>query len=110
MGCENVNCKETLAFVGTQLKFALTVTADGFSMDDDDFEVTLKSQSKSLTIKKEDMVHDDTEGQWYFTFDSAAFGPGLVSVIVTASVPDDDFDGGVRREVVKRSLIRIMSV
>jgi hypothetical protein len=32
---------------------------------------------------------------------------GLVTMIATLNVPDEDFDGGIRKEVVKKDLFTV---
>ena len=100
----------TQTYIGTELKFALTITAEGFSMDDDWFSIELKRGGKSVvTIPKNECIHDG-EGNWYFTFDSRDFGTGTVTAIITALVPDEDFDDNLRTEVTKIDLINIKNV
>lgn len=93
-------------YVGTELKFAFTITASGFDIDDDDFEILVKGQRRSIRIPKDECFMDEND-QWYFTFDTAQLGPGMVYAIITAYVPDEDFDDGVRKEVAKIDLVYI---
>ena len=44
-------------FLGTEIKYLVEISASGFSMVDDDFEITLKRGSISRTFRKEDLVH-----------------------------------------------------
>ena len=107
-------------FDGTMVKYLLEITASGFDMDRDDFQVTLKRGSKSLTISKAGMVVESyTEVQdnisvekhhYYVCFDTSYFGKGTISVVVTAWAPDDDFEGGFRRIVHKFDLTDVMPV
>ena len=96
-------------YVGTKLKYALTISAEGFNMENDDFDVLLKRGPNSMLLKKEDLVVDDN-GQYYVCFDSTPLGPGVVSAIITARVPDDDFPDGVRDEVFKLVLAELLGV
>ncbi len=105
-GCNNIGER---TFVGTMLKYALTIEAEGFSMADDDFEVLLKRGPNSLLLKKDDLVVDE-HGQYYVCFDSKPLGPGIVSAVITAKVPDDDFPDGVRDEVYKLELVNLLGV
>ncbi|MBQ6577232.1 MAG: hypothetical protein IJL91_05740 [Bacteroidales bacterium] len=108
------------AYNGTMLKYLLEITASGFDMDRDDFEVTLKRGSKSLTFKKEDMVTEEytdivnnisiTKHHYYVCFDSTYFGNGVLVAVVTAWIPDDDFDDGRRRIVDRFDLINVLAV
>lgn len=100
---------EEQAFIGTELKFILDIAASGFSMVDDDFNVTLKRGGTKKTFMKEDLVRDD-EDNFYVCFDSAEFGKGIIEAVVTAYVPDSDFDDGLRTEVYKFKLVNINNV
>jgi len=90
--------------VGTKLKYALTIRADGFDMDEDDFMVEIKRGANSIVLKKED-IERDSEGQYYVCFDTTELGSGSICAVVTAYVPDADFPDGVRTEVMKINLI-----
>ena len=108
------------AFIGTELKYLLEISASGFDMDRDDFEITLKRGSKSLNLKKSDLVVEDytvvednisiTKHHYYVCFDSAYFGSGIIAAIITAYVPDEDFDDGFRTEVDKFDLVNVKNV
>jgi len=94
---------------GTEVKFLLEILVSGFSMDDDDFEVVLKrGEQKELLLTKGDLLCDDKN--WYVAFDTAYFGPGVISCIVKAFVPDEDFEDGLRTEVIKFDLIQNLRV
>lgn len=97
------------AYLGTELKYAVDMVASGFSMADDDFEVKLVRGSKSITITKDRMIVDG-QGQYYICFDSADLGPGLVTAVVVAHVPDLDFPDGFRNEIQMVDLVNIKNV
>ena len=90
-------------FIPTEVKFAFKIEADGFSMDDDDFNVVVKGSTGSVTLEKDDCF-DDGEGHWYFAFDSSDVGPGQPVATVTAYVPDTDYPDGLRTEAYKMKL------
>lgn len=102
------------------LKYLLEITASGFDMDRDDFEVTLKRGSKSLTIRKEDFVVEEysviennisiVKHHYYLCFDSTYFGVGVLEAVVTAWIPDSDFEGGYMRIVDKFNLVNVLAV
>lgn len=115
MGC-NCNCGEMVfdgAYVGTKLKYKVEITAEGFSMDDDEFEVEVRRGRQSIVIKKEDMlIHEPEEGEneYFITIDTEALGAGTYEVITRAYVPDDDFEEGVRPEIDRQTLIVVASI
>ena len=94
-------------YVGADLKFLVELTAPGFDMDDDDFTVTLTGRKVEKVFHKQDLVTDG-EGHWYCCFNSTEFGPGVIQVILTAYVPDDDFEDGYRTEINKYNLINVL--
>ena len=91
------------------MKFVVDISASGFSMVDDDFTVTLKRGSTQRTFAKDDLVMDENH-TFYVCFDSSEFGKGVIDAIVTAYVPDSDFEDGLRTEVYKFKLINILGV
>ena len=107
------------AYLGNKLKYLVNIQSDGFNMDEDDFEITLKRSGYTRTFQKSDLVVEtyvDTSGEtpverhlYYLCFDSEEFGKGLIQAITQAYVPDNDFDGGIREEIDKTNLINIIS-
>lgn len=98
-----------VAFVGTELKFIVDITAVGFSMVDDDFTVTIRRGSKQKVFEKADLARDG-EDNFYVCFDSAEFGNGMIQAVVTAYVPDTDFPDGLRTEVYLMDLVNVKKV
>ena len=100
------NTKDAPGFyIGNDLKFNIDISADGFDMDDDNYEILLRCGSKKVVVSKEDIVEDDNNH--YLLVDTSTFPSGLLQMIVTAFVPDSDFDSGTRREVGKIDLCYI---
>ena len=96
-------------YIGTDLKFLLKIEAEDFSMVEDDFHVKVVNSStkKFIVINKEDMPVDE-EDNYYLCFSTESLGKGFISVFVYASVPDEDFDTGIRREIYKlENVIRL---
>ena len=93
-------------FVGTKLKYAITVTSPGFNIAEDDLKVEIRRGEKSIILNKEDLIVDEND-QYYVCFDSAELGSGKVEAIITAFVPDDDFNDGIRTEVTKIDLVNL---
>lgn len=95
-------------YQGTELKFVLDIDIEGFSMDSDDFKVTIKNTKNEITIPKSEMLLTEND-EWLFTVDTAQMGTGDYYVIVTAYVPDTDFEDGLRTEVQKQLLCVVTS-
>lgn len=96
-------------YIGTDVKFIVEPTSPGFDKTQDDFEVLLKRGKITKKFTKSDMIVDEDDN-YYICFSTTEFGKGLVQAIITAHVPDDDFEDGFREEVDKIDLIDIMAV
>jgi hypothetical protein len=92
---------------GTELKFKVTVTATGFSMADDDFEVEVKSGRSSITLEKEDLIVKS--GEYFAVIDTNELPAGTLKLVATAHVPDTDADDGIRNEVAVTNLCQIVN-
>ena len=57
---------------GGEYKCHITITREGFSMNDDNFEVKLSwgLAGQSMTIKKDQMFSNDSD-EWFFVFDTS---------------------------------------
>lgn len=107
-------------FYGTECKYLLEITADGFDMHRDDFTVDLKRGQKTKHYDKEDLVVETytdivdnistDKYRYYVCFDTKEFGTGVITAIVTAKVPDADFEDGIRDIVWKFELTAVVSV
>lgn len=95
-------------FVGTELKYTIDIQADGFSMDTDDFLVTIKSTKTSIQFTKEEMSKTQDD-KYLFTINTAELGTGEYNISVTAYIPDDDFEDGLRTEVTRELLCVVTS-
>lgn len=112
MGCGcgcNSETEGGYAWAGSGLKWAVTMTCEGFSMDEDDWTITVTRGNKSIVFTPDNAVQDE-DGQWYICLDSSALGPGEMYIIFDASVPDEDFEDGIRHEIQKYKLINIKSL
>lgn len=111
MDC-NCNCNSNTqerAWVGTGLKFAITITAEGFDQAEDDWKVVFQCGRKSLELTKADMSIGEDE-TFIANVDTSLLGAGTVSVITYAYVPDEDWEGGIRTEVDKQDILYIKDV
>ncbi len=87
-------------YVGTDLKFALTITSEGFNMDTDPWVATVRCGKKEVKCERANSVIDEN-GQWYILVDSSVLMAGTYILIVDIDVPDDDFKDGYRHETLK---------
>lgn len=108
MGC---NCNDKPYYVGTDLKFLVEITADGFDMNEDNYTIELRCGRVSKTVLKSDIVNAGEENEnHYLVIDTREFGSGMLTAIVHADVPDDDLPGGLRHEVTVLELCRIQGI
>lgn len=91
------------AYIGQELKYALTMEAEGFSIDTDNYRIDFVCGKKTVSKNPEDILMDET-GQYYVTLNTSGFKPGDLYAIVYAFVPDEDFPDGLRTEIVKTKL------
>jgi hypothetical protein len=96
-------------YVGTDLKFLISIEAQGFSMDLDDYKIVLRCKNVQKTVTKNDIVVDD-QNNHYLCVDSTQFGPGMLQMVVYAYVPDEDFPDNDRAEVAVLNLCEIKKV
>lgn len=89
-------------YIGTELKFALTITSSGFDMARDPWTATITNGKNRVVCRRGENVILDDQNQWYITVDTAELGTGQYYLIVEIDVPDDDFSDGYRHEVLKQ--------
>ncbi len=94
-------------YVGTKLKYAISISSQGFDISSDNFTIDLKRGSIGLHFEKDDLIVDNN-GQYYVCFDTRVFGEGIIEAIITAFVPDDDFEDGFRTEVIRFNLTKVL--
>ena len=94
-------------FVGTELKFQVSITASGFDMGTDPFEIVLSCGHTVRTVHKDDLIYDNVEGKYYMVINTADFGSGVLCAKVVAQVPDSDFSDSYRTEVFKTALVML---
>lgn len=87
--------------LGTELKLNINIEPIGeITMDHYDFEVDVWCSLKRIvTITKSEAIRVD-ENNYIICVDSSLLGHGQIKAKVTAYVPDNDFEDGVRTEVV----------
>ena len=108
------------AFNTSDRKYLLEINAVGFDMDADNFDVLLKRGGKTLLFHKDDLVVETytvvqdnisiDKNHYYVCFPTDYFGPGDITVVITAYVPDTDFEAGYRREVDKFNLVNVKAI
>lgn len=111
-------------YKGTEVKFSISLTAQGFSMDDDEFEIevvtprasvkgyktpTESTQTTDIVIFKEvpstdEDSSDEAVSSWYGIVDTSKLNVGEVRVVATAHIPDSNAPDGIRDEIAVAKL------
>lgn len=98
-------------FKGDEIKFAITLEAEGFSMDTDDFDIEVKSGNTSIKgyqgVQKEEssgIVIFKEGDAWYAIADTAGLATGTMRVIATAHIPDANANDGIRKNIAVQPL------
>ena len=94
---------------GEEVKFQITITQQGFNMNEDNFRVKLTygMLSKELIITKEQMVSNDLD-EWFFMFDTTGM-VGRIKAECSFDVPDSDYPDGFRTEVDRQFILVVIS-
>ena len=86
-----------------KMEVILSDLPEGCTMDDIDFSVKFATPNCSVTKNKEDLVRIENEaglGRYIACFSSNLIGIGDILMTVTASIPDEAFSSGKRKDVV----------
>lgn len=99
-------------YKGDEIKFSVNIEAAGFSMDDDDFDIEVKSGNTSVKgykgAQKESssgvVIFKEDTG-WYAIVDTATLAAGnTMRVIATAHIVDANANDGVRKNIAVQTL------
>lgn len=121
-------------YKGDEIKFAINIEAPGFSMDDDDFDIEVKSGNTSVKGYKDASKSQDTdvvifketetvqpetpEGEepaepvtvntWYAIVDTSNLAISSMRVIATAYIVDANANDGVRKNIAVQTLGKLV--
>lgn len=85
-------------YTGTDLKFLIEMSSSGFSMDDDDWSILVRSSGKIVQeIPKTDCVREN-DGKWYVFVNASYLKSGELALVAHIRVPDPNFDDDFRDE------------
>lgn len=97
-------------YTGTDLKILIEMSAPGFSMEDDNWEVIFKSGSRVLkTCPKSECISDD-DGKYYALVRATEIRQGKLDIVFHALVPDGDWDDGIRNETDRQALTTVKKI
>lgn len=121
-------------YKGEEIKFAINIEAPGFNMDEDDFDIEVKSGNTSVkgykdstksqdtavrVFKETTTVQPDTEegeepqepvtvNTWYAIVNTATLPVGQMRVISTAYIVDANADDGIRKSIDVKNLDKLV--
>lgn len=98
------NCVKNGIFSGSDLKLNVSFeVGNNLTMDDVDFDCTFSVGSKKFMIPKSGLVRLDSKN-YIACIRANQVMRGRITCEVKVKVPDNDFDDGIRNEVVRTSL------
>lgn len=89
--------QEEQYYTGSDLKFKIDLTASGFDQASDEYKIEVSCGSKTVTFTDKDVKKIGND--YYLLINTDLLRAGPMKFKVTAYVPDNAFDSGVRREV-----------
>lgn len=84
-------------YIGAGIKLLINITASGFDIDTNDYDIIASCGGKTVTYTQEDIYVSG--GNHYLCIDTELFKPGNLKLVIVAKVPDDAFSSGIRKEV-----------
>lgn len=86
-------------YQGVGLKIQIDISVDGFNQETDPYTIDIYCNGeKAVTYNQEDM-RPDGDGHWLLPLPTDDLPEGKLYLVVTALVPDEDFEGGIRKEI-----------
>ena len=84
-------------YIGAGLKFQIEISASGFDQNKDNYTIDFYCGDDHLQFTQADVFNHD--GKFYLPVPTDNLQPGMLKIVTTAYVPDDDFEGGFRKEI-----------
>lgn len=96
--------------LGSDIKVLIEMSAPGFSMANDDWEVIFKCGGKAVATRSKSECIQDYQGNWYALLRGADMKNGELSIVFHAFVPDYDWDDGIRNEYDKQVIGPVVKI
>ena len=93
--------------IGNILKYKLQITASGFDMSTDRFDIIVSCSGKELVLTQADVLAD-LDDNYYIVIDTSVFRSGVLRAKTIAYINDPDCPGGTRTEVDVHELKRLI--
>lgn len=91
-------------YVGEDLKFKITLTAEGFDQSRDPYKIDFYCGDNPEQHFDQDDMKEGLDGDYYLLIDTKNMKPGVMRMVITARIPDNDFPDNYRDEVESISL------
>lgn len=91
-------------YVGEDLKFKITLTAEGFNQSEDQYEIDFYCGDNPVKHFTQDQMKPGLDGDYYLLIDTKGMKPGVMRMVITAHIPDSDFSDHYRDEMESISL------
>lgn len=90
-------------YVGEGLKFRFDINATGFDQSVHPYTIDIYCGEKHIRLNQYNVKEGD-DGHFYLPVKTDSLEPGPMKMVVTALVPDDDFEEGYRKQIVVKKL------
>lgn len=91
-------------YVGEKLKFRITLTAEGFNQEDGRYDIDFYCGDNPVKHFNQDSMKKGLDGNHYLLIETEGMTPGVMRMVITVYIPDEDFDDNVRTEIESLSL------
>jgi hypothetical protein len=89
-------------YIGSDLKFKIDISAPGFSQERDNYDIDFYCGDTLLRFDQDDVIQSGD--CFYLPIATSSLASGKMKMVITAYVPDTDFDDNVRKEVAVYNL------
>lgn len=89
-------------YEGADLKFQIDISATGFDQNSDRYNIDFYCGDRRIPFTQDDVI--SSGGKFYLPVPTDGLEPGMIRIVVTAFVPDPDFESGYRKEIAVRNL------
>ena len=105
-------------YYGTSIKFGLELTAEGFSMNSDDFSLEATNGAQSVLGNKTNagtdgnmiVYKDQQSDSWFVILNTLPFtSKGDLKLIATALIPDSYAQEAIRKEIAVQQIGRLIN-
>lgn len=99
---------EEIYYLGSDLKFEIEINASGFDQNRDNYDIDIYCKDKKISFTQDDIK---THGsRHYLPVNTDLLRAGPMKIVVTAKVPDGDFETHIRREIDVKGIGTIRNV